>query len=363
MLHHAVVEWSADRRSAQQPGQTAGGQRRARATDGLIRGERDGPGGVTERTGEVEAIAQPERQPHLVPVLGVQYLPGPPAHPVELRPRVEHEPVRGRQPSGDDRAPVTEVCDGERGDQLRIPQAAHAVLEIGFTPVRDHAGPLTPGHGGGHEIVEPGGDLVTPLAPGAVDHERAQVRVPGDHPGVQQTQSHRDVRSRHRETLVHGPDTVIQAHARVPQGVPHGVGEFTDVAVGSSLVHQHQVEVGVREHLAPAEPAEGHEGEPGPRSDPGLLREPSEFHLVQLAQCVPQVRRGEVGRRGREDLLASVPQRHGPLTVPRQAHVVPLSLMNVSPDCRPRVTSWRPRCFASVNACAPPPRSTVRQGK
>lgn len=214
----------------------------------------------------------------------MQHLASASADTVELGPRIEDQLVGGGPAPGRRGPTVAEVGQCQRGDQLHVAQPTGAVLEVGFTAVRDDPGAEASSGDRGHEIVEAGGDLVPPLATRAVDDQRAQIGIAGDHPGVQQAESDQHVSGGHRQTLLDGADAVVKADPRVPQRIPERVGEGPQVAPGASFVHQHQIEVGMREDLPPAETSEGDQGEPGIRPHPRVFGQPSQFPLVQLTE-------------------------------------------------------------------------------
>ena len=111
------------------------------------------------------------------------------------------------------------------------------------------------------EFVEARRDSGAPLPPRPADQQRRQVGVAGDVPRLEHRQPGRDVLAGDLERLRHGPHAVVEPNVGVPQRVPQQLGDLADDLGGHVVVQQHQIEIGVRQHLAAAEPTGGDDRE------------------------------------------------------------------------------------------------------
>ena len=74
----------------------------------------------------------------------------------------------------------------------------------------------------------------------------------------------------HLQGLRHRPHAVVELDVRVPQRIPELFGDLGDDRRVHLVVEQHQVEVGVRQQLAAAEPADRDDREAAVGLDPDL---------------------------------------------------------------------------------------------
>lgn len=194
------------------------------------------------------------------------------------------------------------------------------MLEVGLGEMGYHARALAPGRGRGHQVVVPRGDLAAPLAAGAINNQRTQIRVPRQHAGIQQAEPRADIGRGDGQALVHRPDAVVQPDPRIPERVPQAVGDRGQLAVRAPLVDEQQVQVREREDLAAPQPAERDESEPAGLPDARLVRQQTELALIQRAQRPPQLRRGKVRVAPAQQIRASIPECLRSMTAECPAH-------------------------------------------
>ncbi len=197
---------------------------------------------------------------------------------------------------------VGQLCDGQRVEQLDVAQTTAAAFEVRLGAVRDLSAALPAGLGVLDEFVEARGDSGAPLAAGAADQQRRQLRVAGDVPGLQHRQAGRDVITGDLQGLRHGADAVVEPNVGVPQRIPQQLGDLRHDVVGHVVVQQHEIEVRVRNQLAAAQPAGGHDGEPASGGDPDLGGLGGQPELVQIEQRVAQGGRIELALAALEQL-------------------------------------------------------------
>jgi hypothetical protein len=167
---------------------------------------------------------------------------------VQLGADVEQEHAGGLHVGG---GPVDQLGRGERVDQLDVAQAAVAVLEVGFHPVR-HIADLAPAllRAVG-ELVEPAADPGPPrLADRGADLLR-ELRVARDVPGLEQAEGGAQIGGGDLHGLARGADGVVEPDPGVPERVPQVTGEPVDVL--AAVVQQDEVEVRPRRQLPTAE--------------------------------------------------------------------------------------------------------------
>ena len=105
-------------------------------------------------------------------------------------------------------------------------------------------------------------------------------------PRLKHGQARGDVLACDLQRLGHGAHAVVDANVRVPQRVPQQFGDLTDDVVGHVVVQQRQIEVRVRQQLAPPQSAgrDDREATGGGDSDlGGLCGEPE---IVQIQQRI-----------------------------------------------------------------------------
>ena len=107
------------------------------------------------------------------------------------------------------------------------------------------------------ELVQPTTNAAAPRAPHRAGHRGEQILVAGDQPGVQQPQRGTQVGRRHLHGLPDGAHAVVELDAGVPQRVPQRSRELSHVAL--ALVHEYQIQVGIRHHLAAAQGTHGNQ--------------------------------------------------------------------------------------------------------
>ena len=273
-------------RWAAQRGQAAARQSGAGRAQTDLGGERDRACGPGQGPGQVEPVADLQHRGHLVGVLGAEHVAGAPGEAVQLGADVEQQVARLQHLTA---GAVEQLGRGERVDQVHVAQPAVAVLQVGLDAVGDlpHLGPAVAGGVG--ELVEPAPDTRAPGLPDGAADGVGQRLVAGDVPGLEQPQRGPQVRRGHLDGLARGAHGVVEPDAGVPQRVPHLLGEPLDVL--AAVVQQHEVEVGVRRELAPAQGAHGDQGGAVGEADGlGVRGEPE---VVQVDQCRAQRRRAE----------------------------------------------------------------------
>ncbi len=294
MLHDTLVEGTADG-DAPQPGQSLAGQRVPGRAYADLHRVAHGPRGLGEHAGQVESVADAQGGADLVRVLGAELVAGPAGDAVQLGAHIEQAAVRGREPAAGNvgaeaRHAVGELRDGQGVEQLHVPQPAAAALEIGFGPVRDLPAALPSGLGQCDELVEPAADAGAPLPPHTPDQQVAQFGVAGDVAGFEHAERGGQVGCRYLQSLRDGPDAVVELDVGVPQGVPEPVGDAGHDRWVHVVVEQDEVEIGVGQHLATAEAADGDDGEAAVGCDAEFGALGDEPELVEVDEGVAQGR-------------------------------------------------------------------------
>lgn len=156
------------------------------------------------------------------------------------------------------------VGDPGRGDGAQrggVPEPAAGLLEVRFEEELQLA--LAFGAFAA-EFVECGqalGGLVAPVGEDRGAHRGDEPEVPGDGPGVEQSELDLEVLGRGPARLGGGAHRVVEGEAEVPDGVPDPVGEGGDGrGVGVPVVQEQQVEIAARGELTASVAADGDEG-------------------------------------------------------------------------------------------------------
>lgn len=186
---------------------------------------------------------------------------------------------------------IDELGDRQRVKQLDIAQATATRLQIGLGAVGDApaARPTVVGHV--DEFVHPRTDSAAPLAAYAVDQARRELLVPDDVAGFQHAQRGRHVGTGHTQGIRDGAHTVVQPNVGVPQWIPQRIGDIAQFLDGFAVVQQHQIQVRIRQQLAPAEPADPDDRITAVIGDPDLRGLDDQPGLMQIQPRLPQLGR------------------------------------------------------------------------
>lgn len=220
---------------------------------------------------------------------------------MQFRPHIQQRQVRSAEGSGGRGhrtagVNVGQLGDGQRVEQLHVAQAAPARFEVGFGAVCDLAATLPAGLRVLDEFFEARGDSDAPLPARPAHQQRRQICVAGDVPRIEHGQAHRDVRTGDLQRLWDGAHTVVDTDVGVPQRIPEFLGDLADDLGRHVVVQQHQVQIGIRQHLPAAQTTGRDDREPTGRGDADLRRFCAEPEFVQIEQCVAQRRRVELAR-------------------------------------------------------------------
>lgn len=305
MLHDAVVERPAGGASAQ--GREAAARQGApREAQGDVGGVDDGAARAGEPPGQVVAVGQAEfvHPGELECVLGLHHVAGPPGPTVQLGAQVEHECAGRAHVHG--RA-VDELGGGQGVEELHVAQAAVTILQVGLHAVGDLPRARPPRARGLDQLIEATAHAGAPRLSGRGGEPLGELGVPGEQADLEKPQRDPQVGGGDADGLADGAHRVVEPDPRVPQRVPHGVGDAGDLlgAPGPArpapaLVDEQQIEVRERGELAATERAHGHERRPLPDTDGG--RPGREPEVMQLREGLAQGGGPEPpGARGRGD--------------------------------------------------------------
>jgi len=247
----------------------------------------------------------------------------------QLRPRLRGDPVGG--PPGDRLHVVADVqqvlatrlevgvrhvdepCRDQRVEDGGVAQPAGRLLHVRDAGVRELAEQVVALVCQPAQLRQPPAGVPAPVGEHRGAEPEGEVRVAGEVADVQQAERHPDVAVRGGDHLGQRPQRVVEVRPRVPERVPQrrrGPAELDAV-----VVHQHDVEVGVRRQLTAAVAADRDERRPLRGARRGGVRLDAEpvgggRPLGALGRCHPLVpavvrsrrrrgRRSGPGRRSR----------------------------------------------------------------
>ncbi len=255
----------------------------------LVGDERQAAPGEADLAQQRVLVGQPQCGGHRPLLLPDQHVDPAAGAAAQLVPDVEQERVGLLHLGG---GLVGELGGGRGAQHLPLAEAAVGLLEVGLEEegeLADLAGPSAP------EVPQLGQQLGGGLAPAGESggaQAGGEFGVAGDEARVEQAESRLDVGGRDGDRLRHRAHGVVQAQSGVPDRVPEGVGQGGDL--GTTVVHQHQVEVPVGRGLTAAEAADGDQREalgapPRRGAPPALARRRRPGHGVGQQAVQPLV--------------------------------------------------------------------------
>ena len=200
-----------------------------------------------------------------------------------------------------DGGPVDQLRRGERVEQLDVAQTPVAVLEVGLDAVRDLARALPARRRGGDEVVEAVPDARAPRLAGRGGQALGEVRVAREVADLEQAQRHPQVGGGDLDGLAHRAHRVVQPDPGVPERVPERVRDAGDALLvpppAAPVVHEDEVEIGVRRELPAPESTDRHQRRALPHAHRGGAR--GEPEVVQFHERLTQRARSQAPRAGR----------------------------------------------------------------
>jgi hypothetical protein len=238
---------------------TLGGEPALGRAQGVVDRVGDGPGVVGHAPTQRLRPGHREQCRHLVEVLDEEPVAAPAGDQVQAVAHVEQPRVGGphRRPPR-----VGDLGVGDAAQHPDVAQPAAGLLDVAVEQEGEFA-VMTPAPGG--QLAQHGQVGAGPLAPLVQRHlaqPGGQVGVAGDVAGVDQAEAGLGVLGGDREGLVNGPDRVVEGQTGVPDRVPDALGHLGHVR--GPVVHEHEVDVRVRSALAPSQPAQRDQADPGP---------------------------------------------------------------------------------------------------
>lgn len=183
---------------------------------------------------------------------------------------------------------VGELRDGQRVEQLYVPQSTATALQVGLCAVGDLAAAFPARPGLLDEAVETVADVGAPLPAHPADEQIGQLDVADDVTGLEHSQRRGDVRVRHLQGLRDGADAVVELDVRVPQRIPELVGHLRDDRRIHVVVKQKEVEIRIRQEFPATEPTDRDEREAAVGFDAQLGTLCGQPELVQVDERVTE---------------------------------------------------------------------------